>query len=209
MHGLLALLQTIIYAISSSLLYPVMIALIVLAAWMVVFAGGFFAEWIGRKRLRKNVDITRYLRTIQQDKKLPDAVAALLPLRVRSYAEKLRHILETSDDFVEQRVENLIQEKELRLSKEVDRVRLIVRIGPSLGLMGTLIPMGTGLAALSQGNLTQMTSNLIIAFTTTVMGLGLGILAYLFTTIKARWVQEDIRSIELITEAMAHPENQQ
>jgi len=47
-----------------------------------------------------------------------------------------------------------------------------------------------------------MTSSLIIAFTTTVVGLALGILAYFFTTIKSRWVQEDIRDIELITEAM-------
>ena len=198
----LGLLQAIIYAISSSLLYPVMLLLIILIAWMVVFAGGFFAEWIGRKRLKKNVDITQYLREIQKEKKLPESITAHLPLRVRIYARKLASLLQSKDDFFQEKVETLIQEKEMKLIKEVDRTRIIVRVGPSLGLMGTLIPMGTGLAALSQGDMAMMTSSLIIAFTTTVVGLALGILAYFFTTIKSRWVQEDIRDIELITEAM-------
>ena len=203
----LGLLQAIIYAISSSLLYPVMVLLIVLVVWMVVFAGGFFAEWIGRKRLKKNVDITQYLNQIQREKELPESVKMHLPRRVRIYAEKLIFLLQNKDDFFQEKVETLIQVKEMKLTKEVDRTRLIVRIGPSLGLMGTLIPMGTGLAALSQGDMAQMTSSLIIAFTTTVLGLALGILAYFFTTIKSRWVQEDIRDIELITEAMTREVN--
>ena len=198
----LGLLQAIIYAISSSLLYPVMVLLIVLVVWMVVFAGGFFAEWIGRKRLKKSVDITQHLRVIQRQKKLPEDVEKHLPLHVRVYVQKLILLLQNRDDFFQEKVEALIQEKEMKLMKEVDRTRLIVRIGPSLGLMGTLIPMGIGLAALTQGNIAQMSSSLIIAFTTTVVGLSIGILAYLFTTIKSRWVQEDIRDIELITEAM-------
>ncbi|HIE26302.1 TPA: MotA/TolQ/ExbB proton channel family protein [Candidatus Poribacteria bacterium] len=203
----LGLLQAIIYAISSSLLYPVMVLLIVLAAWMVIFAGGFFAEWIGRKRLKKNVDITQYLSQIQREKELPESVKMHLPLRVRIYVEKLTSLFQEKDDFFQEKVETLIQEEEMRLTKEVDRTRLVVRIGPSLGLMGTLIPMGVGLAALGQGDIAQMTSSLIIAFTTTVVGLALGILAYFFTTIKGRWVQEDIRDIELITEAMTREGN--
>ncbi len=198
----LALFQAIIYAISSSLLYPVMALLIVLVVWMVVFAGGFFAEWIARLRLKRNVDITQYLSQIQREKELPENVKIHLPLRVRIYVEKLISLLQNKDDFFHEKVEVLIQEKEMKLTKEVDRTRLIVRIGPSLGLMGTLIPMGTGLAALGQGDMALMTSSLIIAFTTTVVGLALGILAYFFTTIKGRWAQEDIRNIELITEVM-------
>ena len=202
MQNPLALLQAVIYAVSSSLLYPVMIFLIVLTAWLVVFSGSFFAEWLGRKRLRKSADIAQYLAVIQKEKKIPGQIEAHLPAAVRIYVRKLSVLLEKKEDFFAEKVETLIQQKEMKLVKEVDKIRLIVRIGPSLGLMGTLIPMGTGLAALSQGNVTGMTSSLIIAFTTTVVGLGLGIAAYFFTTIKERWVQEDIRNIELITEAM-------
>ena len=198
----LALLQSVLYAISSSLLYPVILLLIVLSIWMVTFAGGFFAEWVSRKHLKKNIDITQYLEEIQREKKMPEGLNMYLPLRVRMYGKKLASLLESNDEFLPEKVEALIQEKELKLTKDVDRTRLIIRVGLSLGLMGTLIPMGTGLAALSQGDMAQLTSSLIIAFTTTVVGLALGTMALYFTTIKGHWVQEDIKNIELITEAM-------
>jgi biopolymer transport protein ExbB/TolQ len=68
--------------------------------------------------------------------------------------------------------------------------------------MGTLIPMGTGLAGLTQGNMSQLSSSLILAFTTTVVGIFLGISAHFFTVIKEQWMLEDLRRIHLITEAM-------
>ena len=198
----LAFLQTVIYTVSSSLLYPVMMFLVILPVWMVVFAGGFFAEWIGRMRLKKNVDITEYLNSIHKEKKIPDSLRLHLPVHVLNYIKKLIQFLQNKDIFLKEKIEALIQEKEMKLIKEIDKIRIIVRIGPSLGLMGTLIPLGTGLASLSKGDFTQMTSSLIVALTTTVVGLALGILAYFFATIKNHWVKEDIRNIELITEVM-------
>ena len=79
---------------------------------------------------------------------------------------------------------------------------MIIRIGPSLGLIGTLIPMGAGLAALGQGDMTKLSSDLVITFTTTVVGLAVGIIAYFFYTIKRRWVEEDVKNIELATKVL-------
>jgi biopolymer transport protein ExbB/TolQ len=79
---------------------------------------------------------------------------------------------------------------------------MIIRVGPSLGLIGTLIPMGTGLAALGQGDMTKLSSDLVIAFTTTVVGLAIGIVAYFFYTIRRRWVELDIKNMELATEIL-------
>ena len=97
-------------------------------------------------------------------------------------------------------MENLLQEENLNLLKMVDRLKIIVRVGPSLGLMGTLIPMGTGLAAIGQGDMTRLSSDLVIAFTTTVVGLAIGIIAFVFYTVKRRWAQEDIKDMEILTE---------
>jgi len=80
---------------------------------------------------------------------------------------------------------------------------MVVRIGPGLGLIGTLIPMGTGLAALGQGDMTKLSSDLVIAFTTTVVGLTMGMVAYFFYTIKKRWVEEDIKNIEMATDLLS------
>ena len=77
-------------------------------------------------------------------------------------------------------VENLLQDTTLKLWKSMDRLRILVRAAPSLGLIGTLIPMGTGLAALGQGDMTKLTTDLVIAFTTTVVGLAIGTAAFFF-----------------------------
>ena len=86
----------------------------------------------------------------------------------------------------------------------MDKIRIVVRTGPSLGLMGTLIPMGTGLSGLTQGNMAQLSSSLILAFTTTVVGIALGISSYFFTVVKEQWMLEDMRRMNLITEAMTN-----
>jgi biopolymer transport protein ExbB/TolQ len=56
-------------------------------------------------------------------------------------------------------------------------------------LLGTLIPMGTGLASLGQGDLTKLSSDLVIAFTTTVVGLAAGTVAFCFYTVRRRWLE--------------------
>jgi len=124
--------------------------------------------------------------------------------RVNSYIGGLRHSLNNEDQSTEAEIENFLQEKTLSIWKSLDRIKMVIRIGPSLGLIGTLIPMGTGLAALGQGDMTKLSSDLVIAFTTTVVGLAVGITAYFFYTIKRRWIEEDVKNIELATEILAN-----
>lgn len=61
----------------------------------------------------------------------------------------------------------------------IGRADLITRIGPSLGLIGTLIPLGPGIAAMGQGDFETLAIAITTAFDTTVLGLLIGILAYL------------------------------
>jgi biopolymer transport protein ExbB/TolQ len=195
-------LQAVLYAISTALLYPVVLLLILLSLWMLIYAGGFLAEWIKRRQYRANGHLSDSLEIIQQKHQLPVAIGKNLPAHISQYAKDLADIVQSPSSFLAERVEDLNQRKEYSLVREVDKIRLIVRIGPSLGLMGTLIPMSTGLAGLNQGNMAQLSASLILAFATTVVGLALGIAALLFSVAKQRWVNEDLRLIGLITEAM-------
>ena len=195
--GIGALLKSFIYLIASSLLYPVLFLLVVLTVWILIYGGSFFAEWLERVRLFK-----------YQPEDLPKIIKEpddrrIFSHRVNYYIENLRRILANSGESIEVVVENILQEKTLNLWKSLDRARMVIRVGPSLGLIGTLIPMGTGLAALSQGDMTKLSTDLVIAFTTTVVGLAVGITAYFFYTIKRRWIEEDIKNIELATEILA------
>jgi len=171
--------------------------LVVLTVWILVYAGSFFAEWLERVRLSKYhpEELPKIIRE-------PDG-RRVFSHRVNYYIENMRKVLANSCESLELVIENILQEKTLRFWKSLDRARMIIRVGPSLGLIGTLIPMGTGLAALSQGDMTKLSTDLVIAFTTTVVGLAIGITAYFFYTIRRRWIEEDIKNIELATEILA------
>jgi len=188
-----ALLKTFIYLISSSLLYPVLLLLVVLTLVIIVHGGSFFAEWLSRIRLKgaSALELPALLKA--------GACKDVVSHRVNRYLRDLKQA-RTKDDDTDTIVENLLQETSLRLWKSMDRLRILVRAAPSLGLIGTLIPMGTGLAALGQGDMTKLTTDLVIAFTTTVVGLAIGTLAFFIYTIRRRWIEEDVKNMELATE---------
>lgn len=190
-----ALLQTFIYLVSSSLLYPVLLALSLLVLVIIVQAGGFFAEWLERARLTHcpSQDLPRLLQTGQAQ--------GMISHRVNHYLQILTQIRSQPGNHGIA-VENLLQSTTLELWKSMDRLRILVRTGPSLGLLGTLIPMGTGLASLGQGDMTKLSSDLVIAFTTTVVGMAAGTIAFCFYTLRRRWLEEDIKNMELATELL-------
>jgi len=74
----------------------------------------------------------------------------------------------------------------LALSR-IERSDFLTRIAPMLGLMGTLIPLGPGLAALGEGELSILTTAMSVAFDTTVLGLLVGITGFVMGRIRRRW----------------------
>ena len=82
----------------------------------------------------------------------------------------------------------VISEIETKARKATDRIKIGIRISPILGLMGTLIPMGPALKGLTSGSLDVVSENLFIAFSTTVIGLLLGGICYIFFTRKKELV---------------------
>lgn len=198
-----ALLKSFIYVVSSSLLYPAILLLSILIVWIFVFSGSFIGEALGRSRLRRisgdelsGMDLTGDLTDV-------------CSYPVRSYLATALKILRADGHLNEALLENLLQERSAELWKSLDHIRLLVRLGPGLGLIGTLIPMGTGLAALGQGDITKLSSDLVIAFTTTVVGLAVGLAAYFFYWRKKRWVEEDIRRMEFLTEILISRQGQE
>jgi biopolymer transport protein ExbB/TolQ len=194
-----AWLSSFIYIVSSFLLYPTLLLLSFLPLWMLFYAGAFVAEWLERRNL-KPVPAGQLPRLLaDQDPR------QVFSHRVLAYLHALRSLLADSHAVSEPVIENHLQETILGFAKSLDKLRMLVRIGPGLGLMGTLIPLGTGLAALGRGDMTKLTSDLVVAFTTTVVGLAVGMSAYFLHTIKKRWVEHDIRMIEFITETLTGP----
>ena len=80
--------------------------------------------------------------------------------------------------------------------KRIDRADLIARIGPMMGLMGTLIPLGPGLAALGRGELDVLAQAVTVAFNTTVLGLLAGIIGFLLGRFRRRWYDGAMAELE-------------
>lgn len=85
--------------------------------------------------------------------------------------------------------------------KKTNKTDILVRVGPILGLLGTLIPLGPGLAALGTGDISTLAQSLTIAFDTTVTGLSVGALAYLVSKFKKQWYESELIDLETVAEA--------
>ncbi len=79
--------------------------------------------------------------------------------------------------------------------RRIERADILTRVSPMLGLMGTLIPLGPGLAGLGQGDLSILTTAVTVAFDTTVLGLLTGIVGFVLGRFRRRWYDEMIASV--------------
>jgi biopolymer transport protein ExbB/TolQ len=93
-------------------------------------------------------------------------------------------------------IENALASYELQIQRRLDRTRVLVRAGPAVGLMGTLIPLAPGLAALGKGNYTLLAGDLQVAFAATVVGILVGTGAFTLTLVRTRVYTEDLASLE-------------
>ena len=97
----------------------------------------------------------------------------------------------------------MVLEREERVRRSLGGSRLLVKVGPSLGLLGTLIPMGTALASLTAGNLEAMAGQMVVAFTTTIIGLTAGTIAYVVQVVRHSWVNETVREQRFLAERIS------
>jgi uncharacterized protein YneF (UPF0154 family) len=121
--NIFSMFQTILYTISTALLLPVVVLLILLCLWLFVYTGGFIGEWIKRKKMKLSAPLSEFLETIQQTGRLPDPVRAALPAHIAAYSLDLENILKQPSPLKAEQVENLNQKKENALLNGVDRIR--------------------------------------------------------------------------------------
>jgi biopolymer transport protein ExbB/TolQ len=96
----------------------------------------------------------------------------------------------------------LSQEYELKMAKRLEFTKIVSTIGPMLGLMATLIPLGPCLLYLTEGDIQSLAEHLRIAFAATVVGLFAATFGYVFTQIRKRWYWEDMSDIDYILDTI-------
>ena len=89
--------------------------------------------------------------------------------------------------------------------RRLARTRMLVRAGPALGLMGTLIPLSPALTGLANGNTAQLSHDLRVAFSVTVVGLLIGAVAFGLSLSRDRMYSQDLSDLEYLAAVISDP----
>lgn len=198
--NLLGMLENGLFALGQVLRFPVTALLWLCVALALYHAGAALMELAARVRERRQFDLQRWL---AQPALHADATRqAALPGELRRLLAEIQ-AAGTDGSLRDGGLENIVARNEEQLRHRLDAPRALVRIGPSLGLMGTLIPMGSSLAALAGGNLQTMSAQMVVAFTSTIIGLAAGTLAYGVTALRQSWLASGVREQRFLAEHVA------
>ncbi|MCM1290536.1 MAG: MotA/TolQ/ExbB proton channel family protein [Prevotella sp.] len=197
------LISNILYWISTGLLVPVIVLLIFFFIRAIFMIGAFFGQYLQHKKAV--VPLNNRIEKLTADSynefvsSLPSNPQNLLSM----YAKQ---IVETKDN--DAKIELLLSEYELEASKELSTSKLLTKMGPILGLMGTLIPMGPALVGLSTGDIASMAYNMQVAFATTVVGLVVSAIGFITQQVKERWAVQNITMLEYLADITKQTGNQ-
>ena len=195
-------LTSLLNVISQSLLIPVLVILLICAFYVIIALGSLIAEYTSRKIVSVE-EIDNLIENIDKSTTVSEAKGYILKAGINKSQKKiLNEILdkeELSPDSREVIATRLVEQREEIVDKRLRRTDIIVRVGPTLGLMGTLIPLGSGLAALKTGDINTLADSLIVAFDTTVVGVGAGALAYFISKIRGDWYEEYLNNLDTLT----------
>lgn len=201
--------EQIFFDVSNALRVPVLILALVALVVVAVEAGALLAEL--RRRRGRNIwqldnavaECQGRLAAGMRD----EAVLALLSIaRNREMEETLADLVDQiGRPGAEQRIAKRLAEYDYRSLRRLERTRILVRMGPALGLMGTLIPLSPALAGLAAGDVVTLTDNLRVAFSVTVAGLLIGAVAFAISLVRDRLYAQDYSDVEYVAATLITP----
>ena len=187
----------ILYWISTGLLVPVIVLLIFFFGRSLLLIGSFFGQYLSIRRTASLIGRELEGLTPQTVVDLAEHLPQKNPSLVVVY---LKRLLEARDNApLRQR---LVADFEIEADRDLATSKTLAKMGPMLGLMGTLIPMGPALVGLSTGDIASMAYNMQVAFATTVVGLFAAAIGFITQQVKQRWYLKDLSNLEFVAELL-------
>lgn len=194
-----------LHVVAQSLLIPVIIGLLAFIVYAVVSMGGLISEYSARIKIDVQ-QIEDLIKSIAHSSTTDEIIATVdssgLPQSQKNILGEIAKSTDLGPESREALARKLIENEELKIEKSLEKMDMVTRLGPTLGLMGTLIPMGPGLAALGAGDINMLAQAIIIAFDTTVAGLAAGGIAYFISKVRRRWYEEYLSNLETLAESV-------
>jgi biopolymer transport protein ExbB/TolQ len=183
------------YWISLGLLVPVMVALLLGFIYALALVGGFYAHYRDRRHYRANLEKLKTRAATEGLRRFPFAdYLAGHPRLLAALHDAQTH------DWRDPHTSKAIADFEIAGEKALEPSKLLVRLGPMLGLLGTLIPMGPALVGLATGDIASMATNMQVAFSTTVLGVVMGGIGFIIQMVRKRWFSEDLHQLQFFVE---------
>lgn len=191
--------------ISQSLTIPVLIILLVIVIISIITLGGAIAEYTSRRKVPVGTirDLIYEINRVASVDELKNVInSAKIPKAQKKALDEIASSSELGNASREALARKLFEFEEEKTLSSLQKTDIITRIGPTLGLMGTLIPMGPGLAALGAGDINTLASSLTVAFNTTIVGIGSGALCYFIGKIRSGWYDRYLSDLDALIDAV-------
>ncbi len=187
----------ILYWISTGLLVPVIVLLLLFFGRALILIGTFYSMYI--QKLKFNKQIRSVFDGLNHENVRVELTNAPASDKLVSsiYLQKLLNSLRDEVYY-----DKALNDYEIMCQKDLAGAQTLAKLGPILGLMGTLIPMGPALVGLASGDIASMASNMQVAFATTVIGLLIGAVGFIVLQIKRRWFAADLNNLEFVVELL-------
>lgn len=192
------IISKMLFWVANSLLIPDIIILLFLFVRSLLLIGGTYNMYITK---RKNDKLYDSLIKDAQTDELRNA----LPAKDNSlYMTYLRDLLThpASNDYSD----FLLTKFENEAEKDVSVSKMLAKIGPVLGLIGTLISMSPALVGLSTGDISGMAYNMQVVFATTVVGLVISAIGLISMQFKQRWYAKSVNNLDYVSRVLIEKE---
>ena len=188
----------VLFGIANSLLIPDIVLLILFFVWALIILGATYAAYMNRRKNQRIIGSAIKELTPQGLPEFTSLSATLAPSTFSTYLSDL-----LGSDASEDYADWLLGEYESVAAGELNTARLLTKVGPVLGLMGTLISMSPALVGLSTGDISGMAYNMQVVFSTTVLGLVISIIGLFVQQVKQRWFAADVNNLDRVARVMS------
>ena len=198
--------------ISQSLTIPVLVILLIIVIISIITLGGLISEYTSRKKVPVGTirDLIYDINSAASVDALQGVIeGAAIPKSQKKVLTEIASSSSLDKNTREALARKLVEYEEEKIDKTLQKTDIITRVGPTLGLMGTLIPMGPGLAALGAGDVNTLAQSLTVAFNTTIVGIGSGALCYVIGKIRSSWYDRYLSDLDALSDAVLDYMNNQ
>lgn len=197
-------LRNTLNTIGQATLNPCMFVLLIMMVITVWQIGDFLMEYIvERRKIKEDApELLKKINRVGKESALQIIKDSKLLKRQKQLAVKLTEGENMPENSLAAYAQKLISIEGDYYQKIIAPTDLIAKLGPMLGLLGTLIPLGPGIVALGKGDIQTLSSSIGIGFDTTISGVLVAAICFSISYLRGRWYEGYISTDEAIVESL-------